>query len=146
MERRSPGWSAELKTNTGADELCFLDVTATVEKRGLVCDLVESVARSLAIPFTVGGGIRSVDEARAILRAGADKIAVNSAAVADPDVVARAADRFGAPPAKAAEPEPVLRDREESARDAAPAGGSTNRYVPPWAAAMRCSVTSPRRL
>jgi cyclase len=79
----------------GADELCFLDIHATHENRGTLFDLVTQTAEECFMPLTVGGGVRSAEDVRALLRAGADKVSFNSAAVADPDVVARAADRFG---------------------------------------------------
>lgn len=78
-----------------ADELVFLDITATHEARGTMIDMVERVASSIFIPFTVGGGIRSVEDFTALLRAGADKISVNSAAVRDPELISRAAEKFG---------------------------------------------------
>jgi len=80
----------------GADELCFLDIHATHENRGTMFDLVTRTAEQCFMPLTVGGGVRTVDDVRALLLAGADKVSFNSAAVADPDVVAAAADRFGA--------------------------------------------------
>jgi cyclase len=80
----------------GADELCFLDIHATHENRGTMFDLVARTAERCFMPLTVGGGVRTVEDVRALLLAGADKVSLNSAAVADPDVVARAADRFGA--------------------------------------------------
>lgn len=79
----------------GADELVLLDITASHEARGTLLELVGRVADTLAIPFTVGGGIRSVDDATAVLRAGADKVAVNTALVRDPELATRLADRFG---------------------------------------------------
>ena len=79
----------------GADELCFLDIMATQENRGTLYDLVTRTAEHCFMPLTVGGGVRSPEDVRALLLAGADKVSFNSAAVADPDVVARAADRFG---------------------------------------------------
>ena len=79
----------------GADELVFLDITAAPERRGTLLDVVERTARDVFIPLTVGGGVRSVDDMRAVLRAGADKVGLNTAAVADPDLVARCAARFG---------------------------------------------------
>ena len=79
----------------GADELCFLDIMATEENRGTMFDLVTRTAEACFMPLTVGGGVRSVDDVRALLLAGADKVSFNSAAVADPDVVADAATRFG---------------------------------------------------
>jgi cyclase len=79
----------------GADELCFLDIHATHENRGTMYDLATRTAEQCFMPLTIGGGVRTVDDVRALLLAGADKVSFNSAAVADPDVVARAADRFG---------------------------------------------------
>ncbi|MGI3210354.1 imidazole glycerol phosphate synthase subunit HisF [Roseovarius tibetensis] len=79
----------------GADELCFLDINATHENRGTMFDVVRRTAEACYIPLTVGGGVRTAEDVRALLLAGADKVSFNSAAVADPDVVARAADRFG---------------------------------------------------
>lgn len=79
----------------GADEITFLDITATHEGRGTMVDVVRKTAQNVFVPLTVGGGIRSIDDFREILRAGADKVSVNSAAVRDPELVARAADKFG---------------------------------------------------
>ncbi len=79
----------------GADELCFLDITASHEGRGTLLDLVSRTADRVMIPFSVGGGVRSVEDVRALLGAGADKVAINTAAVADPSLVSRAAERLG---------------------------------------------------
>lgn len=79
----------------GADELVFLDITASSDHRSTVVDMVRRVAEQVFIPFTVGGGIRTVEDFRAILREGADKISVNSAAINDPELISRAADKFG---------------------------------------------------
>lgn len=79
----------------GADELVFLDITASSDSRNIVIDMVEKVAQTVFIPFTVGGGIRTVDDFRDILLAGADKISINSSAVKDPTLISRAADKFG---------------------------------------------------
>jgi imidazole glycerol-phosphate synthase subunit HisF len=79
----------------GADELCFLDITASHENRGTILDVVRRTAAVCFMPLTVGGGVRTADDARALLLAGADKVAVNSAAVARPEVVADIAMRFG---------------------------------------------------
>lgn len=79
----------------GADELCFLDIKATHENRGTMYDLARRTAEHCFMPLTVGGGVRTPEDVRALLLAGADKVSFNSAAVADPDVVARSADRFG---------------------------------------------------
>ena len=79
----------------GADELVFLDITASSDHRKTVVDMVTAVAEKVFIPFTVGGGIRTVDDFRDILRAGADKVSVNSAAIMNPDLISEAADKFG---------------------------------------------------
>lgn len=79
----------------GADELVLLDITATNDGRGTMLDIVSQVANSIFIPFTVGGGIRSTDDFKELLRAGADKISVNSAAVRNPDLINDAAYKFG---------------------------------------------------
>ncbi|MCJ2183742.1 imidazole glycerol phosphate synthase subunit HisF [Novosphingobium sp. 1949] len=80
----------------GADELCFLDISATHEGRGTLLDIVRRTAEVCFMPLTVGGGVRTAEDARALLLAGADKVAVNSAAVARPEVVSDIAERFGA--------------------------------------------------
>jgi cyclase len=79
----------------GADELVFLDITASSDARPIVLDMVRQVADAVFLPFTVGGGVRSVEDADALLRAGADKVAVNTAAVGDPALVTALAERFG---------------------------------------------------
>jgi cyclase len=87
--------AARAYDEAGADELCFLDIHATHENRGTMFDVVRRTAEACYIPLTVGGGVRTAEDVRALLLAGADKVSFNSAAVADPDVVRRAADRFG---------------------------------------------------
>lgn len=79
----------------GADELTFLDITASSDERAIMLDIVARVAERVFIPFTVGGGVRSVEDVRRLLLAGADKVSINTAAVQDPTLVARAADRVG---------------------------------------------------
>src|ERR687889_1715881 len=80
----------------GADELCFLDITASSDQRATVVELARRTADDVFIPFTIGGGIRSVEDAQAVLDAGADKVSVNSAAVARPQLISELADVFGA--------------------------------------------------
>ena len=80
----------------GADELTFLDITATSDQRGLILHIIEAVARQVFIPLTVGGGVRSVDDVRLLLNAGADKTSFNSAAIANPQVIEDASARYGA--------------------------------------------------
>jgi len=91
-----PVEQARVYDAAGADELCFLDITASVEERGTLLDIVARTAEVCFMPLTVGGGVRTTEDARALLLAGADKVAVNSAAVARPELVADLADRFGA--------------------------------------------------
>jgi cyclase len=79
----------------GADEIVFYDITASHEKRDIMIDVVKRVAETIFIPFSVGGGIRSVDDMRSVLLAGAEKISVNSAAVKNPEIISRGADAFG---------------------------------------------------
>ena len=90
-----PVEQAQAYDAAGADELCFLDIGASHEGRGTIIDVVRRTAEVCFMPLTVGGGVRSADDARALLLAGADKVAVNSAAVARPEVVADIAARFG---------------------------------------------------
>jgi cyclase len=90
-----PAALAARYAEAGADEIAFLDITAVVEGRGTLLDAVERTARRAFVPLTVGGGVRTVTDMRDVLRAGADRVAVNSAAVADPSLVDRCARRFG---------------------------------------------------
>ncbi len=90
-----PVEQAQAYDAAGADELCFLDISATHEGRGTLLEVVRRTAEVCFMPLTVGGGVRSVEDARALLLAGADKIAVNSAAVARPELVAEIAAKFG---------------------------------------------------
>ncbi len=90
-----PVSAGEAYSAEGADELVFLDITATSDKRNIVADMVRRVAEKVFIPFTVGGGIRSVEDIRAILREGADKVAVNSAAIDHPELISEGAEKFG---------------------------------------------------
>lgn len=86
---------AKVYNDAGADELVFLDITATHEDRGIIIDVVYRTAEQVFIPLTVGGGISSLETIKVLLRAGADKVSLNSAAVRNPDFIDRAADRFG---------------------------------------------------
>jgi imidazole glycerol-phosphate synthase subunit HisF len=90
-----PPTIAERHAAAGADEIVFLDISAAPEARGTLLDIVERTAKRVFVPVTVGGGVRTADEMRAVLRAGADKVAVNTAAVRDPDLLAACARRFG---------------------------------------------------
>ncbi|MDQ7261981.1 imidazole glycerol phosphate synthase subunit HisF [Paracoccus sp. PS-1] len=95
VDAGDPVEAARAYDAAGADEICFLDIHATHENRGTMYDLVTRTAEACFVPLTVGGGVRSHQDVRALLLAGADKVSFNSAAVADPDVIAEAADRFG---------------------------------------------------
>ena len=90
-----PVEAAKAYDRAGADELCFLDITATHEGRGIMLDVVRRTAEACFMPLTVGGGVRSLDDIRALLLAGADKVSVNSAAVANRQFVKEAAEKFG---------------------------------------------------
>jgi cyclase len=95
VDEGDPPELAERYAGEGADELVFLDISAAPEGRGTLLEIVERTARRAFIPLTVGGGVRSVDEMREVLRAGADKVSLNTAAVADPGLIAACARRFG---------------------------------------------------
>jgi imidazole glycerol-phosphate synthase subunit HisF len=95
VDEGDPPELAERYAREGADELVFLDISAAPEGRGTLLDIVERTARRAFIPLTVGGGVRTVDEMRDVLRAGADKVSLNTAAVADPGLVTACAARFG---------------------------------------------------
>jgi cyclase len=95
VDEGDPPELAERYAAEGADELVFLDITAAPERRGTLLDIVERTARRAFVPLTVGGGVRTVLEMRDVLRAGADKVSLNTAAVADPSLISRCAARFG---------------------------------------------------
>jgi imidazole glycerol-phosphate synthase subunit HisF len=90
-----PVEQASVYDKAGADELCFLDIGASVENRDIMLDVVARTAERCFMPLTVGGGVRNLDDIRRLLLAGADKVSINSAAIADPDLVRRAAEKFG---------------------------------------------------
>jgi cyclase len=95
VDAGDPVEQARLYDAEGADELCFLDITASHEGRDTILDVVSRTAAEVFIPLTVGGGVRSVEDVRRLLRAGADKVSINSAAVAEPAVITAAAEAFG---------------------------------------------------
>ena len=95
IDAGDPVECAKVYNQAGADELVFLDITASSDARDTVVDMVKAVAASVFIPFTVGGGIRTVEDFRKILNAGADKVAVNSAAIKRPELISEAAEKFG---------------------------------------------------
>jgi len=91
-----PVEQARVYDAAGADELCFLDITASHEKRGIILEVVRATAEQCFMPLTVGGGVRALEDIRRLLLAGADKVSINTAAVEDPELVRRAAEKFGA--------------------------------------------------
>lgn len=95
IDAGDPVACAKAYNDAGADELVFLDITASSDSRDTVTDMVKKVARQVFIPFTVGGGIRTTEDFRKILNAGADKVAVNSAAIKRPQLISEAAEKFG---------------------------------------------------
>ncbi len=141
VDEGDPAALAARYAGAGADEICFLDITAAVEERATLLDVVERTARSAFVPLTVGGGVRSVDDMRAVLRAGADRVAVNSAAVADPGLVDRCARRFGRQcvvvslDARRTEPQ---RDAGETATAGGPGPAAADGGEPPaWEVVVR---------
>ena len=96
IDAGDPVEQAKVYDAAGADELCFLDITASHENRGTILDVARQTAEQCFMPLTIGGGVRKVEDIRALLLAGADKVSINTAAVRDPDFVARASDKFGA--------------------------------------------------
>lgn len=90
-----PVEQAKIYDQQGADELCFLDISASTENRGILYDMVEQVAKVCFMPFTVGGGVRKLDDIRTLLLAGADKVSINTTAVTRPEFVREAAEKFG---------------------------------------------------
>ncbi|MCC0055425.1 MAG: imidazole glycerol phosphate synthase subunit HisF [Rhodobiaceae bacterium] len=95
VDAGDPVEAAKAYDAAGADELCFLDITATHENRGIIFDVVQRTAEQCFMPLTVGGGVREIADIRNLLKAGADKVSINSAAVNDPAFVRRAAEKFG---------------------------------------------------
>ncbi len=96
IDAGDPVEAAKIYDQAGADELCFLDISASHENRGTLMDVVQRTAEQCFMPLTVGGGVRSVEDVRNLLLAGADKVSFNTAAVRTPDVVSQAAEKFGA--------------------------------------------------
>lgn len=95
VDAGDPVESAKAYDAAGADELCFLDIAATLENRGTLYDVARRTAEQCFMPLTIGGGVRTPEDVRALLLAGADKVSFNSAAVANPDVIAQASNKFG---------------------------------------------------
>jgi len=96
IDAGDPVENGKFYDSEGADELVFLDITASSDRRDIILDMVKKVAEEVHIPFTVGGGIRTIDDMQQILGAGADKVSINSSAVENPELISRGAERFGA--------------------------------------------------
>ena len=95
IDAGNPVEQAQVYDEQGADELCFLDITASLENRGLLLDIVNKTANKCFMPLTVGGGVRSVEDIRKLLFAGADKVSINSSAILNPELIKEGADNFG---------------------------------------------------
>ena len=95
IDAGNPVEQAQVYDEQGADELCFLDITASLENRGLLLDIVNKTANKCFMPLTVGGGVRSVDDIRKLLFAGADKVSINSSAISNPELIKEGAENFG---------------------------------------------------
>ena len=95
VDAGDPTETAALYSKLGADEVVFLDITASYEKRGILIDVIKNAAKKVFIPLTVGGGIRNLDDIHEILQAGADKVSINSTAVKNPNLIAEASKKYG---------------------------------------------------
>ena len=95
VDAGSPVEQAKFYSENGADEICFLDITASLENRGTIINIVEKTAEEVFIPLTVGGGIRSIENIHSLLKAGADKVSINSAAINDPNIIKKSSEYFG---------------------------------------------------
>ena len=95
IDAGDPVEQAKFYSKNGADEICFLDISASLEKRDTIIDIVEKTAQEVFIPLTVGGGVRSIENIQSLLRAGADKVSINSAAITNPDIIRKSSDFFG---------------------------------------------------
>jgi imidazole glycerol-phosphate synthase subunit HisF len=132
VDEGDPPELAARYADEGADELVFLDITAAPEGRGTLLDVVERTARRAFIPLTVGGGVRTVRDMRDVLRAGADKVSLNTAAVADPTLVARCAERFGRQAVVVAIDARLVADPHERTAD-----GASGAASPRWEVLVR---------
>ena len=95
VDAGNPVEQAKFYSENGADEICFLDISASLENRGTIINIVEKTAEEVFIPLTVGGGIRSIENIHSLLRAGADKVSINSAAITDPNIIKKSSEYFG---------------------------------------------------
>jgi len=95
VDAGNPVEQAKFYSENGADEICFLDISASLENRGTIINIVEKTAEEVFIPLTVGGGIRSIENIHSLLKAGADKVSINSAAITDPNIIKKSSEYFG---------------------------------------------------
>ena len=95
VDAGDPVEQAKFYSENGADEICFLDINASLENRDTIINVVEKTAQEVFIPLTVGGGVRSIDNIQSLLRAGADKVSINSAAITNPNIITKSSDFFG---------------------------------------------------
>ena len=95
IDAGDPVEQAKFYSENGADEICFLDISASLEKRDIIINIVEKTAKEVFIPLTVGGGVKSIDNIQSLLRAGADKVSINSAAIVNPNIIKTSSDFFG---------------------------------------------------
>ena len=129
----------------GADELVFLDITASHEERSIMLDVVRRVSETVFMPFTVGGGIRTLDDASRLIQAGAEKVSINSAAVRTPELVSRVADRLGSCATVVnIDPKRVMKDGREI-WEVLSAGDGCRRGLRPWPGPARSSGSVPGR-
>lgn len=138
VDAGDPVESAKAYDAAGADELCFLDITASHENRGTILDVVRRTAEACFMPVTVGGGVRTVEDVRNLMLAGADKVSINSAAVRDPAIVGRAAEKFGSQAIVVAiDAKRVSRDGEDDRWDIFTHGGRNDTGIDAVAFARR---------
>ena len=95
VDAGDPVEQAKFYSENGADEICFLDISASLENRDTIINMVENTAKDVFIPFTVGGGVKSIENIQSLLRAGADKVSINSAAITNPNIIKKSSDFFG---------------------------------------------------
>ena len=95
IDAGDPVEQAKFYSENGADEICFLDISDSLEKRDIIINIVEKTAKEVFIPLTVGGGVKSIDNIQSLLRAGADKVSINSAAIVNPNIIKTSSDFFG---------------------------------------------------
>ncbi len=146
VDAGDPVESAKAYDAAGADELCFLDITASHENRGTILEVVRRTAEACFMPVTVGGGVRSVEDIRALMLAGADKVSINSAAVRDPAIVGRAAEKFGSQAIVVAiDAKRVSPRARPRAGTSSPTAGATTPASMRWISRAKSSISAQAR-